>query len=47
MDRNKTFVRTALLVTAAAFLVYGLVRGEAAVVFQKAANICFECIGLG
>lgn len=47
MGRHKSVIRAALLVTAAAFLVFGLRRGEAAVVLQKAVNICFECIGLG
>lgn len=47
MNKAKTAIRAALLVTAAAFLAFGLQRGEAAVVLQKAVNICFECIGLG
>ena len=47
MSRHKTVIRAALLVTAVAFLAFGLRRGEAAVVLQKAVNICFECIGLG
>jgi len=39
-------VRTGLLLAALAFIVAGVFRGEAAVVLQKAINICFECIGL-
>jgi hypothetical protein len=33
--------------TAVAFLVYGITRGEMAIVLNKAINICLECIGLG
>ena len=40
-------VRAALLLTAAAFIVIGVQRGEAGVVLKKAVNICLECIGLG
>lgn len=45
--KTKILVRTAGLITACAFIVYGLARGEAGVVLNKAVNICLECIGLG
>ena len=36
-----------ILAVAVAFLLYGVVRGEALVVLKKAAHICLECIGIG
>ena len=36
-----------VLMIACLFVIYGTVRGEVGVVFNKAVNICFECIGLG
>ena len=30
-----------------ALMGYGIYRGEAAVCFQRAINICMECIGIG
>lgn len=34
-------------IISAVFLIYGITRGEMAVVLNKAVNICLECIGLG
>ena len=41
------YLKYIILIAAAAFLVIGLARGEAETVFQKAATICMECIGIG
>lgn len=30
-----------------AMMMFGIYRGELAVVFTKAVNICMECIGIG
>ncbi|MDO4262394.1 MAG: CD1871A family CXXC motif-containing protein [Eubacteriales bacterium] len=36
-----------LAAAGAGMMVYGILRGEAAVVFAKAVRICLECIGVG
>lgn len=36
-----------IICAAAVFLIVGVFNGEAATVFQKATNICLECIGIG
>ncbi len=43
----KKYGKYIILAAAAAALVIGLVRGDAAAVFAKAAQICLECIGIG
>ena len=40
-------VRVAVLAAALACIVLGVVRQEHLVVWQKAVNVCLECIGLG
>lgn len=39
--------RVLLLVIATALIGFGIYRGEVDVVFNKAINICLECIGIG
>lgn len=46
-SKAKIPLRIACFLTACAFILYGLGRGEAVIVFNKAVNICLECIGLG
>ena len=41
------FIAAGLLLTGIAFIVIGVIRGEALTVFQKAIQICLECIGIG
>lgn len=40
-------LRWVICAVAAGFILYGIHRGEVAVVLKKAINICLECIGLG
>lgn len=47
MQTKKRFLSGFVLLLALAFLCFGTQRGEAAIVLNKAVNICLECIGLG
>jgi hypothetical protein len=46
-ERIKSIISTALIAIGLIFIIVGISRGEAEVVFQKAINICLECIGIG
>ena len=40
-------IQFGLLIVALMMIGYGAVRGEAAVVLNKAIKLCMECVGLG
>ena len=46
-NNNKKYIRYIILGLAIASLTFGVIRGDMAAVFQKAAAICMECIGIG
>ena len=44
---NKIAVQVLGLCVAAVMIIYGVSRGETAIIFNNTVNICLECIGLG
>ena len=43
----RRWVPILIVIAAAAFVVAAVFFGDMELVWQKAANICFECIGIG
>jgi hypothetical protein len=46
-EKRRRFLFAAAFLLGAAFLVFGISRGEVAIVLKKAIYICLECIGIG
>lgn len=46
-EQKKMHLQIILILAAIFFLILGICRNEAAIVWNKAVNICMECIGLG
>lgn len=45
--KKQVYITAGFVALALAFVVIGTLRGEDAVIWRKAVNICMECIGLG
>ncbi len=43
----KKIFQFVIFITGTAMIGYGVIRGEAAVVFGKAIKLCLECVGIG
>lgn len=46
-DKKHLIIFISSLFLAAAFIAFGIYRGEMEVVLHKAVMVCLECIGLG
>ncbi|HWR18792.1 MAG TPA: CD1871A family CXXC motif-containing protein [Clostridia bacterium] len=46
-SKSRFLLFSAAFALGIAFLLFGIYRGEVAVVLKKAISICLECIGIG
>lgn len=47
IEIRKSLANIGLIVTSFMLIVYGILDKEVVTVFNKAINICLECIGIG
>lgn len=45
--KQSNFITSLLFIIGITFMTYGILRSEVPVMFEKAINICLECIGIG
>ncbi|MEG1621400.1 MAG: CD1871A family CXXC motif-containing protein [Oscillospiraceae bacterium] len=44
---NSTSIKLVAIIIGVVFFIAGILRNEFTIVFEKAINICLECIGIG
>lgn len=46
-EMRKSLINIGLIITAFVLILFGILDREVLTVFNKAVNICMECIGIG
>lgn len=46
-NKKRLVLQMIILIIAFLMIVYGIYRKEVSIIWNKAVNICLECIGLG
>ena len=46
-NKQRILLSFLILSIAVAFIVVGILRDEVSLIFNKAINICMECVGIG